>query len=288
MQTQYLLDYNYLKQPARYENADLVQIGRRYCAPGEIVRKHTHIDWYELTIALAGSGEVRTNDEPAPISDGCVYLSFPGDIHEIVSSQNAPLKYDFISFRSTQPTLAAELRRIVSEAYRCEQRIFRDDAINAAVSLALSEIASGKKYCREIVSSLLDQLIFLTVRNFDAGTGERRNLRVSKADELCFQIMHYINTHVYSITSLAELSREFRFNYSYLSKLFRNTTNETISDYYQTRRLDVAKLLIAENELTISRIAEMLHYSSLYAFSKAFKNRYGVCPKQYRNSVVGP
>ena len=37
-----------------------------------------------------------------------------------------------------------------------------------------------------------------------------------------------------------------------------------------------------EGCLSVTNIAELLNYSSIYAFSKAFKEKYGVSPKRYQ------
>ena len=94
--------------------------------------------------------------------------------------------------------------------------------------------------------------------------------------------MGYINTHIYSITSLQEISKELRYDYTYLSKLFTRTTSQTISDYYHFQRLETACMLIRENKLNFTQISEKLNYSSLYAFSKAFKKQYAVSPMAYK------
>ena len=93
--------------------------------------------------------------------------------------------------------------------------------------------------------------------------------------------MHYIDTHMYRLQSLNDLSEEFGYNYSYLSDLFRKNTGDTLSNYYRTRHLNAARLLWDEKKLRIHQIAEILGYSSLYAFSKAFKHRYGISPEHY-------
>ena len=97
--------------------------------------------------------------------------------------------------------------------------------------------------------------------------------------------MHYIDTNIYSIKKLSDLSEKFSYNYSYLSDFFKRNTGNTIVNYYRTRRLYTARLLINEGLLKINKISEMLNYSSVYAFSKAFKTEYGISPKKYALSV---
>lgn len=284
MQKKYHLDYDFTNDSPMYKDTFLKQIGRRHCSQNETIRKHAHMDWFELTIAIDGEGIVTTNDKPKPISKGDIYLSFPGDFHEITSSGDAPLKYDYFSFSTENIVIKEELKRIVAETLSCDRRIFRDDMVSLAVSFVLSEITSDKKYRTDVISSALEQVLFLVIRNFAENKSENKKRNITAAEELCFQIMHYIDTHIYSITNLSDLSRVFHFNYNYLSRLFKRMTGKPIFDYYKSRRLDVAKLLILERKMNISQIAEILNYSSLYSFSKAFKNRFGISPTGYINS----
>ena len=70
------------------------------------------------------------------------------------------------------------------------------------------------------------------------------------------------------------------YNYSYLSAIFRSKTGVTISEYYQQKRLGAAKQLLFEGNLSVNKIADVLGYSSIYAFSKAFKKKYGIAPSK--------
>lgn len=58
-------------------------------------------------------------------------------------------------------------------------------------------------------------------------------------------------------------------------------TGITISDYYNERRFESARLMIRENRLKVSEISNLLGYNSVYAFSKAFKDKFGTSPKNY-------
>ena len=116
------------------------------------------------------------------------------------------------------------------------------------------------------------------IRNFN--NSKRDDRTVSDAEILCLQLMNYIDTHIYSLCNLYDLSDKFNYNYSYLSALFKKTTNKTLAEYFRNRKLETAKVLILEKNKKIGEIAEMLNYSSTFAFSKAFKEKYGISPSK--------
>jgi len=123
-------------------------------------------------------------------------------------------------------------------------------------------------------------LIYL-FRDFPLSDSEE-TLVTGGADEFCYNLMNYIDTHVFTLKNLEELADMTNYNYSYLSSLFRKTTGRTLLDYYGSCRLRVARSLIRENKMKIGEIAELLNYSSVYSFSKAYKNKYGISPTETR------
>lgn len=85
-------------------------------------------------------------------------------------------------------------------------------------------------------------------------------------------MMSYIDTHLYSLTSLNEMASDLGYNYSYLSALFKKTTTVSLSYYYRVKRLETARILITEKKMTMSRIAEVMNYSSIYVIQRALRN----------------
>ncbi len=275
------IDHNYLDKPMYYGDTLFIQLGRLYCSPSAEIEKHANTNLYELTIVTGGEGIVITNDYPTKVTKGDIYLSFPGDFHEIRSSENDPLKYDFFAFNTKNEILKRGLKNIVSSVRNYDERVFKDEAVNSTVSNAIAEMSSKQEYNKEILTLLFEQIIYYIVRDFKHDKPRLQSKYTISADALCYQIMHYIDTHIYSIENLSVLSEKMSYNYSYLSDVFKKNTGNTIADYYHTRRLDSAALLLREGRLTVTEIAEMLKYSSPYSFSKAFKNKYGVSPKKY-------
>jgi len=276
----YHLDKCFVKDPVKFNDFYLFQIGRLYFAPSDFMHLHAHKDFFELTIITDGEGEVITNGKPTSVRRGDIYFSLPCDMHEIRSSKDAPMKYDFFSFRTEN----AEYLPLLEEISRCltlEDRVFSDERISALVCDAIMEFTKDSPLRDGLLYSIFTQIIVYIIRDFSSATPRTKRRNASQSDAVCYQIMNYIDTHIYTMKNLEELSEVMKYNYSYLSTLFKKTTGNTLLSYYYAKRLEVARILILENSLNISEIAETLGYSSLYAFSRAFKEMYGASPKQY-------
>lgn len=278
--TRYLLDNKYFLKPLKFEAVYLIQIGRRYCEVNEIIAEHTHQNWFELTLITEGKCTVFANGECTSIDAGDIFFSFPCDIHEIRADKNQRLNYDFFSFYTTDEMFSDKLTEITLNARGAKSRVFQDEKIVALVKNAISEFSfNNQMFTEKLLSEIFNSIIIYIIRNFNKA--EEKTNKVSENEILCYQLMNYIDTHIYSLRTLNAVAQEFNYNYSYLSKLFRKTTGQTLQDYLSQRKMYTAKTLIVENKKKIGEIAAMLGYD-LYSFSKAFKKKFGVSPSKYR------
>ena len=97
--------------------------------------------------------------------------------------------------------------------------------------------------------------------------------------------MNYIDTHIYTMASLSDVADAMHYNYSYISDLFKRTTDETLSAYYRRKRLDTARLLLSEGKLSVTQISELLNFSSIYTFSRSYKDYFGVSPNESKRMI---
>ena len=70
--------------------------------------------------------------------------------------------------------------------------------------------------------------------------------------------------------------------YSFLSKLFTEVRGMTIERYGILQKVELVKELLFYGELTVSEIADRLHYSSTAHLSAQFKAVTGLSPTQFR------
>lgn len=277
VKTIYHFDRDYRMSVLKAGDTDLFQIGRRYCAVNEVIGPHLHVGWYELTVVTGGSGTITTGGVPCRVKPGDVYLSYPADIHDILADNGEKLEYDYFAFFSHDENLKRELELITQSCRSSTERIIRDDKISTLLGYALNEFTGDEKLSDKLLDALFTQIIIYVIRDFNGFSVKTPN--VGNTQVLCAKISGYIDSHIFSMTELYELSEKFGYNYSYLSHVFTSTTGKTPGEYFREKKLEAAKILILENRKKISEIAEMLNYSSAFAFSKAFKNHFGVSPK---------
>jgi len=278
----YHLDKSYLQKPVRYKDISLIQIGRLHCTPYTVIEKHIHLNWFELTAVREGQGVVTINGEKVHVHSGDIHLAFPGDFHEICTDIQEPLKCDFFSFYPEDPELLQELEMITRCRYPAQQRLFSDERIVYQISNAITELNVPTVHSARILETIFLQIVLYLLDDLQLEDDLYNRKRIGQTEELCFQMMHYIDTHLYSMCSLREVTNSLNYSYSYLSDLFRQNTGDTLQNYYRIRRLETARLLILEGKLKIREIAELLQYSSIYTFSRAFREQFGVSPTVLR------
>ena len=283
----YRVGRDYIYDPRKIGSILLYQVGRGYCTPGGVVPIHSHRDYVEFTVVTGGEGTVTTNGHPTRVGVGDVYVSFSGDFHEIVSDVDSPLKYDFAAIYTTDEHLLAEISDIQRDFHSPALRVIRNDKIRSVISGAIAEASADEEMSDTILESMFRQILAYMIRSFRSVKHVRYSSEASEAESLCYLVMNYIDTHIYTIKSLSEIGEALNYNYNYLSNLYKRTTGDTVMAYYRDRRLEAARLLLLEGRASVTGVASALGYSSLYTFSRAFKERFGVPPTKVEQTAAG-
>lgn len=98
-------------------------------------------------------------------------------------------------------------------------------------------------------------------------------------------IVAYIDTHLNSELSIADLARLCAMSESTFRREFCATTGESPKKYINRRRLEKAKHML-RSELSIGEICAALGYYDSAYFSKLFKEETGLSPAAYRNELL--
>ncbi|HWT27502.1 MAG TPA: AraC family transcriptional regulator, partial [Mobilitalea sp.] len=86
--------------------------------------------------------------------------------------------------------------------------------------------------------------------------------------------------------SLDDASRSVDISPYYFSKLFKEETGENFIEYLTNIRIEKAKKLLQNRDLSIKNICVETGYSDPNYFSRIFKKQVGVTPTEYRERIV--
>ncbi|MDO4295574.1 MAG: AraC family transcriptional regulator [bacterium] len=85
--------------------------------------------------------------------------------------------------------------------------------------------------------------------------------------------------------TIEQLSQKFEISPTALKKCFRGVYGTSVYAYLRTYRLQVAKKLLMETELSVTEIANKIGYENPNKFTSAFKEMFGHSPTEFRKSV---
>ncbi|MGS0526332.1 helix-turn-helix domain-containing protein [Zobellia nedashkovskayae] len=85
-----------------------------------------------------------------------------------------------------------------------------------------------------------------------------------------------------SIKVSTYLSDNLHYSYAHLSSIFSESTYTSIENYIILRKVDLAKELICNTDLTLTEIAFKLNYSSVAHLSGQFKKTTGLTPSSFQ------
>ena len=94
-------------------------------------------------------------------------------------------------------------------------------------------------------------------------------------------IIQYLNEYYTNIT-LEDLCRHFSRSRSYLSHMFKKTFGKSFSDYCNELKLNNAKRMLRETEISVTDIAFDCGFGDVSYFINIFKRKNGITPLQYR------
>jgi AraC family transcriptional regulator len=104
--------------------------------------------------------------------------------------------------------------------------------------------------------------------------------RTKTANDIMYYIYKYIDTDI----NLDMLSRDLHISKFHMHRIFKDEFGKNIYESIKSIRLQKASnLLITNKYSTITDIASMCGYSSQSSFIRAFRQRFNMTPKQWKN-----
>ena len=235
---------------------------------------HTH-NHLELFYIVGGKGQFLIQDQLYPVNSNNLVIINPNVTHTEVSLNAQPLEYIVLGIEG--------IELATSESSNGQFSIldhFESVEISGCLRNILREMEQKNPGYEDICQAFMEILIIRLMRN--TALAVPAEPQVISGNRQCAAVKRYIDQHFKESLTLEQLAEDAHMNKYYLSHAFKREYGTSPINYMITKRIEESKYLLAETDLSMSQIAQLLGFSSLSYFSQVFRRTQAVTPVEYR------
>ena len=102
-------------------------------------------------------------------------------------------------------------------------------------------------------------------------------------DHMVRSCIEYIYVHINERITVDALAEQTGLSPSHLSRLFKQETGVSVSDYIREKKVEKAQELLQFSDFSLIEISNFLSFSSQSHFTQLFRELTGMTPKKYRD-----
>lgn len=227
---------------------------------------------YTVYYVLQGQGKLHTRGQVLSVKKGDVFFSFPAEPFAIESV--ADFQYMYISFLGARGNRIMEKLGVSSKTV-----LFPDCAdLETVWTQGLESPAELSDIASEAV--LLHTFAYLGGRLPEFAPHDKGRI------DLISMIQKYVDEHFSDPDfSLERLGSDLKYNKKYLSTVFKRHVGVGIVEYLHTVRIQHACTMLKQGFTSVSDVALRCGYPDAQYFSKVFKRRMSIAPREYMASI---
>ena len=234
-----------------------------------------HLDGAPVTVRASGSDSVRN-------TRGCFFLPHPGQCYEWQCA--GALEFAALHFLDAELLPVKRLLRSTTWDPRVVHLVRHP--LTAALLrqiITLLEVhdgaadADGQAFVQRMLSFLIDDCIQAMERP--------PRSRPSKAALSLSPLQGWLRTHLNKPIGPTDMAQFLGISENQLQQKLRQQLNLTASQYLRKLRLQHARSLLADTQLTLGQIASECGYDSQSHFTTSFSQAMGISPGRYRRAL---
>ena len=223
---------------------------------------------YKMHFVNGGNGNLYVKDKTYLVSEGDIFFTFPGDAYSIESLDN--FSYMYISFLGSRANMIMERLKISSQNFLfCDcfdVKDFWEEGLNS----------------NSDITDLIAESILLYTFHFIGNKTMSKSDKENSKNAVSISIKKYIDDNfTYPELTLSEIGNALSYSSKYISHVFKKAFKVGLNDYINTVRIQYSCTLMNQGFTSISDISAMCGYADPQYFSKVFKSKMGISPREY-------
>lgn len=234
-----------------------------YC----VTRKKSHN--YVLEYVRSGKGYIEINDEKFVVNAGDTYLLYPETKEKYYSDKNEPFQKYWVNFVGSDIDRILDAFNIkgIHHFPKCNLMSYFIQLYSLEESYMNSLDFSYYAYST-IISMLVEMKKSLIANKKGVDTADK--------------IKEIIDNHICENIKVLDICDELKMCKSSIINIFKNKYHITPNQYKNNKKMDVAKNMLINENISIKQISISLGFIDQYHFSNSFKKQFQMYPSEYR------
>lgn len=136
------------------------------------------------------------------------------------------------------------------------------------------------------VSFCLWQLCFLGINLIWPETFKEPNNQLSTYEKIALEVKKIIETELgNSSFDIADIAHELDRHPNYINMAFKSSTGITLGKFIINKRMEMAKSILANSDISVGEVSELCGFSQHSYFSRAFRKYCSMNPLEYRTQM---
>lgn len=291
--------YPVLKGETLFRKNELVYLDKSSDLPEYLNLLHKH-DFIEIVYVMSGTGKHIVGDNQYDISKGDLFIinyDVPHGFFMHEADKQCPVLYNCIfmpkfldaSFFNNfhfQDIMSSFLFKSV---FPNNSTPLPDLSLRGADFKEIGDLfrkmyseynAEKMGYC-DIIRAYLIELIIKIFRYMELDTPKET---LPRNTEIINKAIYYLKQNYNGDIKLEDIAIKSFLSKNYFSKLFKDVTGTSFSDYVQKLRIDEACSLLKNTDFKVTDIAMQTGFNDIKFFYEVFKKIMGKTPGDYRKS----
>jgi len=239
---------------------------------------------HRLFFCTEGEGVITAGDHDYPMRAGSLLMIFAGVAYKgdpaagvTLLAYNFDLLYSAGSGETPIPYVAADAFRdsMLSEPERPRISELSEDILyvpnfyeRERLEEIIAEYDRKRSFYTERCGALLKEVIISAV-------GRSYSDAVGKGEE----ILAYLREHYAEPLDNESVAAHFSYHKNYVNQILKGELGETLHGYLLRYRIERATALLSSGEYSVAEVAELVGFTDLSHFSRAFKKITGLPPR---------
>lgn len=263
--------------------------GRNFAGPGE-----AHPFW-ELVYIDSGVAEIQADKKTLLLAQGEAIFHKPDEFHNIFTHKNYANSV-IVSFKGKGKALK-ELEGLVIKLTSKEKELLNlivsegskayTDKLDLVYLKKMTKNPNSPFGSDQLIKNNLEIFLIYLIRRVEGEKEQEssKEIEVTPTSRLALKIEEILKANLRNKLTLKDISAAVFASKTTCKKIFHKEFSTSIMKKYQELKIEEAKRLLAENELSIREISDLLCFPSEQYFSFSFKTNEEMTPSEYRKST---